>query len=195
MDGAISSPRQTQRRPSAETRSPVPRWVVWSAMLVPLTVLPSGIWRIVLGVGIPVGFTGELAETLAAPGWITLYVIMLSAFTEAAAYLAVGLVRPWGEVFPAWVPRLRGRTVPVMAAVIPAVLGVIGLSYFCVVSALAWNSPENMGDPDSPHGFAGFVMTCVYAPMLAWPALLAVVTVAYYRRRRRDGAPLWSSNG
>ena len=193
MNGAVSTPSQPQQSTNAGTLSPVPRWIQWAAYLVPLTTLPSGIWRIVLGVGIPVGFHGELAESLAGPGWITIYVIVLSVVTEAAAYLAVGLVRPWGEVFPSWVPRLRGRTVPVMGAVIPAVVGAVALFYFVVASAFAWNSPENMGDPDAPHGFAGLVMTAVYAPMLLWPPLLLLVTVAYYRRRRRDGAPLWST--
>lgn len=158
-------------------------------MLVPLTVLPSSLWRIALGFGVPVGFTGELAKTFAAPGWITLYVIVLSLVCEAAAFLAVGLVRRWGEVFPDWVPGLRGRTVPVMAAVIPATLGVIALIFMCGICLVAWNSPENNGDPGAPHGVAGVVMVAAYAPALLWPVLLAVVTVAYWVRRRRDGAP------
>jgi hypothetical protein len=42
-----------------------------------------------------------------------------------------------------------------------------------------------MGDPEAPQGVAGWVMTACYAPQLAWPPLLAAVTVSYWRRRRR----------
>jgi hypothetical protein len=193
MDKTILSPYQSPRRPHTATMSPVSRWVQVAATVVPFTVLPSSLWRIALGFGVPVGFTGELAKMYAAPGWITVYVIVLSLITEAFAYLAVGLVRRWGEVFPGWVPWLGGRTVPVMAAVIPAALGVLTLSLMCGTAALAWNSPENNGDPGAPHGVAAVVMTSAYAPALLWPVLLAVVTVAYWVRRRRDGAPLWST--
>lgn len=173
------------------SKTPVPRWVTVAAVLIPLTVLPSGLWRVALGLGVPVGFTGSLADLFAAPGWITPYVIGLSVFGEAVAYLAVGLVRPWGEVVPAWVPRLGGRRIPVLAAVVPATLGVMALTAICVLSVVGWYGPENNGNPEAPQGLAGLVMTLSYAPILAWPPLLAVVTAAYFRRRRRDGVPLW----
>jgi hypothetical protein len=39
--------------------------------------------------------------------------------------LTIGLVRPWGEVLPRWIPLVGGRTVPVRAAVTVAGLGTI----------------------------------------------------------------------
>ena len=163
----------------------VPRWAHVAAHLVPLTVLPSGLWRLVLGVGIPVGFSGELAEIYAAPGWITPYVIVLSLLAEGAALLTLGLVRPWGERIPDSWPLLGGRDVPVLAAVLPAALGAAMITLINWTSALMWYGPENNGDPDAPHGLAGLIMTAAYAPMLAWGPLLGAVTAAYYVRRRR----------
>lgn len=163
----------------------VPKWVRWAAHTVPLLVVPSGVWRVALAVGIPVGFTGELARLYHAPGWITPYLFGLTIAAEVAAMLTLGLVQTWGEIVPGWVPRIGGRRIPTLAAVVTAAVGVVGLMMIMVPSVGAWNGPDNMGDPDSPQGVAGWIMTASYAPMLAWPPLLAVVTVAYYVRRRR----------
>ncbi|MGB2567525.1 hypothetical protein ACPFP2_03580 [Micromonospora citrea] len=167
-----------------QTTLDAPRWARWAAYAVPLLVLPSGIWRLALGAGVPVGFTGELGRLYAAPGWITPYVVALTVVAEAAALLTLGLVRPWGEVVPAGVPRFGGRPLPTWCVVGAAALGVAALTAIAVPTVALWNGPENMGDPDAPQGIAGVVMTACYAPMLAWPPLLAAVTVAYWRRRR-----------
>lgn len=169
-----------------ETSSGVPRWAHLAAHIVPLTTLPSGLWRLALGVGIPVGFSGELADVYGAPGWITPYVILLSVAAEGLALLTIGLVRPWGERVPVWMPGIGGKRIPTMAAVIPAAIGAVVITFINWSSALMWFGPENNGDPEAPHGFAGFIMAVCYAPLLAWGPLLAAVTVAYYRRRRRQ---------
>jgi hypothetical protein len=178
---AISRIRALFRRP---TLPDVPRWAVVAAHIVPLTTLPSGLWRLALGIGIPVGFTGELADLYGAPGWITPYVVVLSLAAEACALLTLGLVEPWGERVPGWVPRLRGRRIPTSAVVVPAALGALAITFINWTSAAMWFGPENNGDPDAPHGLAGFVMAVAYAPMLAWGPLLGAVTFAYVRRRR-----------
>jgi hypothetical protein len=145
--------------------------------------VPSGLWRIALGVGIPVGFTGDLAELYHAPGWITPYVLALTLAAEAAALLTLGLVKPWGELLPRWVPLVGGHRVPTLVGVAAAAAGVAVLATIAVPIVAAWNGPQNMGDPDAPHGLAGLIMTASYAPQLAWPPLLAVLTAHYYRRR------------
>jgi hypothetical protein len=168
------------------TAAPVPRWVNRIAHLVPLTTLPSGLWRLALGFGVPVGFTGPMADEYGAPGWITPYVIVLSLLAEGLALLTLGLVQPWGEVVPRWIPFLGGRRIPTLAAVVPAALGATALIWLGAVIATGWSGSAT--DPDAPyypHGFAAFVMTACYAPMLAWGPLLGVVTVAYFLRRTR----------
>ena len=172
----------------ATNAASVPRWVDLAAHTVPWTAVPSAIWRIALGLGVPVGFSGELAELYRAPGWITPYVVVLSLVAESLALLTLGLVKPWGEVVPGWVPVLGGRRIPVAAAVIPAGFGAIAVTWITVSSAFLWASPLNNGDPDAPHGLAEVVMVACYAPLLAWGPLLAVVTVAYAVRRSRRPA-------
>ncbi|MEU6867621.1 hypothetical protein ABZ924_31025 [Streptomyces sp. NPDC046876] len=49
-----------------------------------------------------------------------------------------------------------------------------------------WN--DEMSGADAPKGGSAWLMTACYAPLLAWGPLLAVVTVAYYRRRRGQQA-------
>ncbi len=46
----------------------------------------------------------------------------LAVSASLGAWLTCGLVRPWGEVFPRWLPWLRGRRVPIRAAVVPGLL-------------------------------------------------------------------------
>jgi hypothetical protein len=182
----------THRLPARLPTSPrgVPRWVRLAAHAVPLVVLPSGLWRLALAVGVPVGFTGELARLFDAPAWpLTPYLVVLSLAAEGLALLTLGLVQPWGEVLPRWLPRIGGRPLPVAAVVVPAALGALAVTVVVSVSALAWNGPENNGNPDAPQGLAGLVMTAAYAPLLAWGPLLALVTVAYWRRRRSAPAP------
>ena len=170
------------------TARPVPRWAVWAAHAVPLTVLPSSVWRILLGLGVPMGFSGELAALYDGPSWeLTPYVIVLSLLSEGCALLTLGLVRPWGEVFPRWMPFIGGRNVPVPGAVTAALLGAAAVMWLCVDIAQAWNGVHFMGDPDAPQGLAGWIMAACYAPMLAWGPLLVAVTLAYYHRRRRAG--------
>ncbi|MFC4912836.1 hypothetical protein [Actinomadura gamaensis] len=167
-----------------------PRWIEWAARIASLTALPSGLWRIALGVGVPVGFSGHLAD-IYKPGWVlTPYVIVLTLVAEGLAMLTMGLVRPWGEVVPSWIPFLGGRRIAPLAAVVPASLGALAVTAITLVGAFSWTNPDTMGDPEAPHGLAGAIMTACYAPLLAWGPLLAIVTVAYYIRRTRRPQPV-----
>ncbi|MEU7333120.1 hypothetical protein [Streptomyces parvus] len=69
---------------------------------------------------------------------------------------------------------------------IPASTGAVLVTLITVSGALNWNDADNMGAPGSPEGVHYWVMTACYLPLLAWGPLLAVVTAAYYRRRRRE---------
>ncbi|WTT40698.1 hypothetical protein OG535_22805 [Kitasatospora sp. NBC_00085] len=147
------------------------------------TTVPSGLWRIAFGLGVPVGFSGEFAALADRhnPGWGTAYVLVLSALAELLAFLTVGLVRPWGEVVPGWIPLIGGRTVRPLAAIVPAALGSAVLTWLGMTALFGgWSS--NMSSPDAPHGSAGLVMTLCYLPLVAWGPLLALVTFAYARR-------------
>jgi hypothetical protein len=107
---------------------------------------------------------------------------MLATVAALGALLTTGLVRPWGEVVPAWVPALGGRRVPAGLGIVPASLMAIvitsaGLAFVRVV--LVGEMPFRIDE------------WAVVGPTLLWPAwgvALGVATLAYlYRRRGRCG--------
>ncbi|MFF9768529.1 hypothetical protein ACF1GT_18270 [Streptomyces sp. NPDC014636] len=118
------------------------------------------------------------------------YVLMLSVVSQAAACLTLGLVKPWGERVPRWVPRLGGRRIPPLAVAIPAAVGAVAVTGLCAAVTLVPGGP--LDNPDFPHGTAGVIMDVCYAPMLAWGPLVAALTIAYVRRRRA-GEQSWSA--
>ncbi|MFE7621912.1 hypothetical protein [Streptomyces sp. NPDC057496] len=166
----------------------VPRWAVLAAHAVPLVTLPSALWRIALATGVPV--SGLSVRS----GWEVLYIVSLTVITEGLALLTLGLVQPWGEVVPRWIPLLGGRGVRPLAAVAPALLGAAALS---VVLVMVFHSHYTGLDQGSVGTVAqrGLLAVC-YFPLLAWPPLLAAVAVAYHRRRAA-GAPArgWEPDG
>lgn len=167
--------------PVRDTGSVAPRWAVWVAWATVLCTVPSCVWRLSLGFGVDVGFTGRLG-TLYQGTPIMVYVLMLSVASQAAACLTLGLVRPWGEQVPHWIPRLGGRRIPPPVVVVPAATGALAVTGLCAAVTLAPAGP--LANPDFPHGPAGLIMDACYAPLLAWGPLVAVLTLAYARRRR-----------
>jgi hypothetical protein len=122
-----------------------------------------------------------------------MYLVLLSLLQMGAGALTLGLVQPWGEVLPRWLPLLGGRRVAVRAAVVPAAIGagllfliegyalLNSLFHFRVSTQTICVLPET--------GWQVSLLKVAYAPLLAWPLLLTVVTVAYHRRRTGSNAP------
>lgn len=172
----------------------VARWERVVAMGMPLTTLPSGLWRIaaftfhapiVRGAGGVLGPSGVPGVPLGV------YVVLLSLFCELLAFLAVGLIASWGEVLPRWLPGLGGRTVPRLAAVVPAGLGAAALTLLWTWIGVAIilgrridGSPNPRLLPISLDGWKGVLATAAYAPLLLWGPLLGLLTISYWRRRR-----------
>lgn len=193
----------TERRPHTRRPNPVaaalvklhgqpvegaPRWVVLAAYATTLTVLPSCLWRLSFGVldlpivehpDIPGGAGGDL------PAWFPMwaYLIFLCMLSETLAFLTVGLVSRWGEVVPRWIPFLGGRRIPPLAAVIPAGLGATFLIVYSLFALFIAEPNQNFHKTFAHPWQLDLLYTC-YVPLLAWGPLLAIVTVAYYRRRR-----------
>ncbi|MFE9558959.1 hypothetical protein ACFYMW_30720 [Streptomyces sp. NPDC006692] len=155
-----------------------PRWAVWAAHLTTLVVLPSGLWRIAMVLGYSGGYTetgfGPFA-TSGAKAWM----LTLSVLSELVAFLTIGLVRPWGEVVPHWMPLIGGRRVRPMAVVVPAALGAAALTVIWANAPWWWTYPhEDM----TPTG--NLVVGILYQPLIFWGPLTAAVTFSYYRRHR-----------
>ncbi len=163
----------------------VPKWAIIAAYATVLTTGPSGLWRIAMGLGLPVGFTEQGLAEFGIPGWGTAYVFGLSVLAEALAFLTLGLIRPWGEVWPRWIPGLRGRAIPPLAAILPAAAGAIALMWIGFTGLFNWAEAGSSMSPGSWEESPVYdvVMAACYAPLLLWGPLLAAVTVHYAWRR------------
>ncbi|MEU9928769.1 hypothetical protein [Streptomyces anulatus] len=163
---------------------PPPRWAVRAAHVAAWSTVPSGVWRVALVLGVPVGVM-EREEFLASfPDNSTPlalgYVLLLGAVAEAASYLTLGLVRPWGEVVPRWIPLLGGRPVNTGLAVVAASLGALAVTFLWWVLFFGGLLTAESPDPGVSAGEVLFV--AAYAPLLLWGPLLAAVTWSYHRR-------------
>jgi hypothetical protein len=174
----------------------VSRWARIAACAVPFTVLPSSLWRIAactLHAPITRGTIDYGDAPSGLPGVpLALYVILLSIASEMLAFTAIGLVASWGEVFPRWIPVLRGRAVPVLVATVPAALGAAVLTLLWTGAAVSFSlgrridgGPLTSNAPLSFGDWQGLVAVVAYAPLLLWGPLLGAVTISYWKRRGR----------
>ncbi|WP_205304836.1 hypothetical protein [Nocardioides sp. 616] len=143
-----------------------------------LTPLPSALWRLALVLGFSGGFTEQGLTDLDPTGSGLVYLVVLSVISEAAALLTLGLVQPWGEVVPRWVPRFGGRPVRTRPVVIVASAGAVALILLWTQLLFWWSVPHTDMTPAGVH-----VVGLLYLPLIAWGPMLAAVTVSYARRR------------
>lgn len=167
---------------------PPPRWARIAAHAAALTPLPSALWRFSIVFGFSGGFTaqGLINLDVAGSGWI--YLVALSVVTELAALLTLGLIQPWGEVLPRWVPFLGGRPIHPKPVIIVASLGASLLIVLWTPLLLWWNTPH----PDMTAAGANIV-GLLYLPLVAWGPLLAAVTISYAKRHRTPAKGVSSS--
>lgn len=153
--------------------SGTPRWAVVAAWAVPACVLPSAVYRV-----------GLMPTGSASLDW---YLGGLSAGSMILGLLTLGLVQPWGERLPGWIPSLGGRPIPRAAAAGSATTGGVIVLLVCLYVVLnstfdfVERGPVLIGadQPPMPPPSAG-VIWC-YVPLLAWAPLL--LTAAYRTRR------------
>ncbi|WP_017539630.1 hypothetical protein [Nocardiopsis halophila] len=118
-------------------------------------------------------------DALHAPGWGSVYVVGLSVVAEALALLTLGLIQPWGERLPRWVPFVGGRRIRPGPAVAASLTGAALVALYNVGYVhTALKNPAG-----SPTGADLWLMHACYAPMLLWPPLLVAVALHYRRRR------------
>ncbi|MDQ1012934.1 hypothetical protein QFZ82_007419 [Streptomyces sp. V4I23] len=169
--------RTQEKDAPAGIRTLPPRWAVWAAHLTTLVVLPSGLWRIALVLGCPAGYTHEGFTQFQSLG-TKVWMLTLSIVCELLAFLTVGLVKPWGEIVPRWIPVIGGRAVRPMAAVVPAALGAMALTAMWANIPWWWTYPH-----DDMTDIGNLIVGILYQPLVLWGPLLAAVTVSYHRRR------------
>lgn len=162
------------------TVPPPPRRAVWSAWAIPLLVLPSALWR--------AGKAFDDARGLSAVtdgGW---YLLLLSVL--ALSLLSLGLVKPWGIAYPAWIPGVGGQIVNARRAAVTAQVG--GWLLIVLSLYLTWNLNVGnlltfepaVGTTEQAHQLPDMGVLRWYLPLYAWAPLLIAIAVDYRRRTR-----------
>ena len=158
-------------------RHTVPRWAVILAHVAAVTPVLSSLWRLPMIFGFSMGLD-DIDTMMSHPLWLRAgYLVGLGVLSEGLAFLTVGLVRPWGETVPRWVPVLRGRNIPAALAVGVATIGGVGATALFTTMAFAWS-----GNFTAVDGWV-ILQTACYLPLLAWGPLVLAVTWSYARRR------------
>lgn len=114
---------------------------------------------------------GGSREIFTASPDIRVVGLMLGAAMLAGAVLTLGLVLPWGERVPRWVPRIGGCAVPVPLVAVPAV------TVAALFTAGGVQSLTLALTGATPGG------TALMLPFWAWGPLLGLATWGYVRHR------------
>jgi hypothetical protein len=137
-----------------------------------------------------VAATGPLPYALVRLTWLTpwpqlgadldmstrIWGLALSSGAWLGVFLTLGLIRPWGEVFPRWMPGLAGRRVPIAAAAVPGGLIAVTL-IFSTVPMLILFSGQTLVE--------GIVGAVVF-PCWYWGPALALAVWGYVAHRTRS---------
>jgi hypothetical protein len=106
---------------------------------------------------------------------IRLWGLLLGGAAALGAVLTVGLIRPWGEVFPRWMPGLAGRPVPIKAAAVPG-----GIVAALVTLAAA---PMLVAMLTSDLTAADEALSVLLFPFWIWGPALALAVWGYVAHR------------
>jgi hypothetical protein len=146
------------------------RWGRSAAIFAALCALPYGLMRLTWLTPWPLGM--DPAELAAVPE-MRLHGLLLGLAALAGAMLTTGLVARWGEVWPRWMPVVRGRPVPLAAAVVPG--GIVAALF--TVAAI----PMIVMTVDS-----GELWGLIVFPFAVWGPALGLAVLGYALRRRGE---------
>lgn len=179
LGGALWALVAIGHRPSPKAdRARLERWRVPVTYAAALLALPYPIVRISWALGIPLGVppsmldANDLALRLGETG--------LGLLAVGGAVLTIGLVRPWGERFPRWVPFAGGRRVPVWFAVVPAIAAALMIGQ-AGLRVTAWALAN--ADPITATNWGSGGPGLLFVP---WAVAMALAAYAYYRHRTSD---------
>ncbi len=130
-------------------------------------VLVRATWLTPWPLGVPTGAEDAVIGAMRLQG------LLLGGAALAGAVLTTGLVARWGEVWPRWMPVLRGRPVPVAAAVVPATLVTV---LFCSAAVPMAVLAVEQGQP----------LMLLLFPLPIWGPALGIATLGYALRRRGE---------
>lgn len=111
---------------------------------------------------------------------IRLWGLLLGAAALGGSVLTLGLIRPWGTVFPRWVPIIAGRRVPISVAAVPGAT----VAYVVTVGA----APLLLGAAPGMSGRGEWLLLTLVMPFWLWGPALGIATWGYVRRRQLDAS-------
>ena len=154
------------------------RWATGVAVAVPLL---YALDRLAWLAGINLGVSDELVSDVRDTD-LRYAALGLALGAIGGAALTLGLAQRWGEVFPRWIPVLRGRRVPPALAIVPASFVAIAVtSAGLTVVRMLVTQRDSLPAED-----LGAVVPMVLWPF--WGVALGAATLAYHlRRRHRNG--------
>ncbi len=108
------------------------------------------------------------------PADIRIWGLLLSSGGWAGLVLTIGLIRPWGEIFPRWMPFLAGRAVPIWFAAGPG----------SFIAAILTVSAVPMLRAFTTAGLQDGLLSLVIFPFWFWGPMLALAVWGYVLHRR-----------
>ena len=118
-----------------------------------------------------------------------LWGLLLGGAALLGSVLTIGLIRPWGERFPRWMPGLAGRNVPIDVAAVPgfAVAAAVSASAVPMLVALTFTSTGHGVGIDR---LGERILIAFILPLWIWGPMLALAVWGYVADRRRRSAEL-----
>lgn len=163
-----------------------------------VALLPYAIFKTLWALGVPIGATQKAIEDMHAnmeaysgPVFsLYRYGIDITALLAIIAiFLALALVRPWGQRFPKWIPILGGRKFHRWLLLIPAWVGGMLFTIFGGVSVidmvLIGLGIKPSGNMD---GLEPWVFMIVYGGFFIWGFTICLAALSYQTRTRNRKA-------
>jgi hypothetical protein len=125
--------------------------------------------------------------TEALPPSTRLWGLLLGGAALLGGVLTIGLIRPWGERFPRWVPGAAGRPVPIAVAAVPGglVAAVVTSAALPMIMLLSVEPTEA-----GPGGMTATerLLALLLFPCWIWGPLLGLAVWGYVGHRRGGGS-------
>lgn len=132
--------------------------------------------------GVPVGISTEFLDTISE---ITPIGAGLGTLALIGAALTLGLVQRWGEVWPPWVPVLRGREIPARGPAYAALAVAVPIAAAGLMYIRKMIAGVQIGPPGAEMELGAWL------PEMLWPLWAAALTVAALAYLLRRGHSLY----
>jgi hypothetical protein len=173
-------------RPAATRADRDAAWRRWGARATVAAVLlpvPYEIIRWAWAFGIPLGVSEGAATIEDAGAQARLGMFVLGLLPFVGGVLTHGLARPWGEIYPRWVPGKAGRPIHPLVAIVPATTAAIMIITAGLIIYREAINVQLVRVPEAQPDVTGWGAWLPAWFWLPWGVALAVATYAYHRRR------------